>query len=277
MAAIDYESEYNNRARVPEHPQIIAEWEADAAAYRAVAIEDGRAELGISYGPTARQTIDLLAPKEGGATPLAMFIHGGYWRSLEASTFSHMARGLNGHGITVAVVDYDLCPRVRIADIINEMRRACLYLWRRFGRKVTVYGHSAGGHLTACMLATDWKEVATDAPSDLVPAACAFSGLFDLWPMTQVAMNADFGLDEASARQISPLFWPAPAGRIFDTVVGGEESSEYLRQSRTITKQWGGAGVTTHCNVVNGKNHFTIIKALSEPDSAVVKRIASLC
>lgn len=158
MTAIDYESEYDNRARVPEHPQIIAEWEADAAAYRAVAIEDGRAELGISYGPTARQTIDLLAPKEGGATPLAMFIHGGYWRSLEASTFSHMARGLNGHGITVAVVDYDLCPQVRIADIINEMRRACLYLWRRFGRKVTVYGHSAGGRASCGLHARDRLE-----------------------------------------------------------------------------------------------------------------------
>ena len=277
MTVIDYEAEYNNRARVPEHPAIIAQWQKDAASYRLAAMEDGRAELGIIYGPTPRQTIDLLGPREGGATPLAMFVHGGYWRSLEPSTFSHVARGLNGHGVTVALVGYDLCPQVKIADIIAELRHACLYLWRRFGRQITVYGHSAGGHLAACLLATDWKTVAADAPADLVPAACAFSGLFDITPMTRVSMNADLELDETSARALSPLFWPAPVGRVFDAIVGGDESSEYIRQSRTITERWGKAGVTTHCEEVAGKNHFTIIEPLSDPDSIPVKRIASLC
>ena len=277
MTAIDYESEYNNRARVPEHPAIIAQWQEDAAAYRQAAIEEGRAELGIVYGPTSRQTIDLLGPSQGDATPLAMFVHGGYWRSLEPSTFSHVARGLNGHGVTVAMVGYDLCPQVTIADIVTELRHACLYLWRRFGRRMTVYGHSAGGHLTACLLATDWKSVAADAPADLVAAACAFSGLYDITPMTQVSMNADLELDEATARELSPLFWPAPVGRVFDTIVGGDESSEYIRQSLTITEQWGKAGVTTHCEELAGKNHFTSIEPLSNPDSIQVKRIASLC
>ena len=277
MTLIDYESEYNNRARVPEHPAIIAQWQQDAASYRQAAMEEGCAELGISYGPTPRQTIDLLGPGESGATPLAMFVHGGYWRSLEPSTFSHVARGLNGHGVTVAVVGYDLCPQVEIADIITELRHACLYLWRRFGRRITVYGHSAGGHLTACLLATDWTKVATDTPADLVPAACAFSGLFDITPMTRVSMNADLELDETSARELSPLFWPAPVGRVFEAFVGGDESSEYIRQSRTITEQWGKAGVTTHCEELAGKNHFTIVEPLSDRDSNQVKRIASLC
>lgn len=277
MTAIDYESEYNARGRVAEHPVIAAQWPVDAAAFRDAAMEDGRAELGISYGLTDRQTIDLFMPQEGGAAPLAMFIHGGYWRSLEPTTFSHMARGLNGNGVAVAVAGYDLCPQVTIEDIVSQMRRACLYLWRRFGRRVTVYGHSAGGHLSACMLATDWKGVAADAPADLVPAACAFSGLFDLVPLVGISMNEDFRLDAESARALSPLYWPPPAGRVFETVVGAEESSEFRRQSRIIAESWGRSGVTTRCEEAAGKNHFTVIDVLTDPGSTTVKRIASLC
>src|SRR2546430_4560313 len=142
---IDYEAEYNNRARVPEHPQIFARWERAAAAYRAEAAQ--AAELGLAYGATPRQPIDLFHPADGPTAPLALFIHGGYWRSLDASQFSHMATGLNGRGVTVAVAGYDLCPQAKIADIIAEMRQACLYLLRRFGRRIMVYGHPARRHL----------------------------------------------------------------------------------------------------------------------------------
>jgi arylformamidase len=106
-----------------------------------------------------------------------MFIHGGYWRSLEPSMFSHMARGLNTHGVAVALAGYDLAPQVKITDIVSQIRNACLYLWYRFGQRIMVYGHSAGGHLAACMVATDWKSLASDAPADLVPAGIQFRRL----------------------------------------------------------------------------------------------------
>ena len=86
-----------------------------------------------------------------------MFVHGGYWRSLDPSMFSQMARGLNAHGVAVAVAGYDLCPQVTIAEIIDEIRHACLFLWSRLERRIMVYGHSAGGHLAAAMVATDWQ------------------------------------------------------------------------------------------------------------------------
>ncbi len=145
MAAIDYETEYNNRARVPEHPEIFARWRREAEDYRRQAMQERRAELGISYGSTPRQFIDLFAPAKTGKAPLALFIHGGYWRSLDPSLFSHLARGLNAHGVAVAVAGYNLCPQVSIADIIDEIRHALLFLWQRTGQRVMVYGHSAGG------------------------------------------------------------------------------------------------------------------------------------
>ena len=134
MAAIDYEAEYNNRARVPEHAEIFARWAREAEDYRAETLKAGRAELGLSYGDTPRQFIDLFLPEAGEAAPLALFIHGGWWRSLDPSMFSQMARGPNAHGVAVAVAGYDLCPIVTIADIIEQIRRACAFLWQRFGR-----------------------------------------------------------------------------------------------------------------------------------------------
>ena len=102
VAAIDYEVEYNNRARVPEHPEIFARWTHEAELYRAEMLKNGRAELGLTYGSTPRQIIDLFLAERQDA-PLAIFIHGGWWRSLEPSLFSQMARGPNGHGITVVI------------------------------------------------------------------------------------------------------------------------------------------------------------------------------
>jgi arylformamidase len=273
---IDYETEYNNRDRVPEHPQIFARWTREAEDYRAEAMKERRAELGLSYGESLRQFIDLFCPRPDVTAPLALFIHGGYWRSLEPSLFSHMARGLNAHGVAVAVAGYDLCPDVTIAEIIEQIRHACLFLWLRTRGRMMVYGHSAGGHLAAAMVATDWHGLYPRTPADLVPAACSISGVFDLAPLLGVSMNQDLRLDGESARAASPLFWPAPKGRPFDALVGGLESSEFLRQSRAIADSWSRAGAETRYEAIAGMNHFTVIDALTDPQSAMVGRLAEL-
>ena len=273
----DYEAEYNNRARVPEHPEIFARWAREAEDYRAEAMKERRAELGLQYGDTPRQTIDLFSPKRAAEAPLALFIHGGYWRSLDPSMFSQAARGANAHGIAVAVAGYDLCPEVTIAEIIDQIRHACLFLWLRTGRRMMVYGHSAGGHLAAAMLATDWHGLYPKTPADLVPAAYSISGLFDLTPLLQVSMASDLHLDGGSARASSPLFWPPPAaGRAFDAAAGALESGEFLRQSRLIAEAWGKAGVKTRYEEIAGTNHFTVVDALSDPASPMAARIAEL-
>jgi arylformamidase len=276
MAAIDYEVEYNNRARVPEHAEIFARWMREAEDYRTEAMKERRAELGLAYGSTAREFIDLFSPSKAAKAPLALFIHGGYWRSLDPSMFSHAARGLNAHGVTVAVAGYNLCPQVSIADIIEEIRHALLFLWQRTGQRVMVYGHSAGGHLAAAMLATDWHGLYPKTPPDLVPAAYSISGVFDLSPLIGVTMNQDLRLDEQSAREASPLFWPAPKGRAFDAAVGGLESSEFLRQSRIIAEDWSKAGAAARYHEIAGTNHFTVLDALSDPKSDMVERLAEL-
>ena len=144
---IDLEREYNNRARVPENPGIIKGWADDSAAYRAL-----KPPREVRYGEGARHVFDLF---EAGDGPAVMYIHGGYWQALDKSFHSIHARGLNVRGVTVAVPSYDLCPNVRIGDIVENIRAAVHTLARETGRDVIVSGHSAGGHLAACMLATE--------------------------------------------------------------------------------------------------------------------------
>jgi arylformamidase len=187
-----------------------------------------------------------------------------------------MAAGLNARGVAVAVAGYDLCPQVTIAQIIEQIRMACLFLWRRFGQRLMVYGHSAGGHLSACMVATNWKQLDAKAPSDLVPAGYSVSGLFDLKPLVATAMNADFKLNEPAAAQVSPLWWPVPGGRVFDAVVGGAESSEFVRQSKAVAQDWRQRGIETHYEEIPGANHFTVLDPLADPGSAMTARCAAL-
>jgi arylformamidase len=268
LSAVDYEVEYNNRARVPENPAIIAGWARDAAAYRGQ-----HPPRRIAYGPGARNTIDFF-PGDGNG-PIVVFIHGGYWQALDGSFFSHLAGGLNAHGIGVAVPSYDLCPAVTVDEITAQMRIATRKL-ALLGKPLVMSGHSAGGHLAAWMLATDWPAYDASLPADLVIAAYAISGLFDLEPLVDTSINTALRLNPAAARTASPLFSKPPTRGSLDAVVGGNESAEYFRQSRTIVERWGRAGVTTRFGTIAGANHFTAIAPLAEPDSPMVARLREL-
>ena len=264
MAAPDpwLEAEYNNRAKVPDHPDIMRGWERDAAAFRAA---HPHAEPDLPYGDGPRQALDLFWPDGRRDAPIALFVHGGYWQALDRSWFSHLARGFVARGVALALPSYDLCPRVSLAELVEQVRGAVAFLVRRHGRAVLAGGHSAGGHLAAMLLATDWA--ARGLPPGAVHAAYAISGLFDLVPLLSTGVNAALGLDGETARRLSPLFLPAP-GRPFYAAVGGTEGEEYLRQTRSIAAAWGGTW-----DVLPGANHFTAIAPLADPSSPLLSAI----
>jgi arylformamidase len=270
---IDYAAEYNNRARIANGDEILARMARGSAEYRALALARRPGDMNLRYGATERQIIDLFRADASANAPLAVFIHGGFWRSLDPTHFSQVAKGLNGRGIDVALAGYDLCPHVTIGQIVEEMRQACLYLWTRFGKRLLVFGHSAGGHLAAALFATDWEQ--RGAPADLVPVATGISGVYELAPLMHTPMNEDFHLSESEARRQSPLYWTAPAGRPFDVIVGDAESNEFLRQSRTLAEAWGKAGVLARYEAPSA-NHFTVIEPLADPASSMVERLAAL-
>lgn len=221
----------------------------------------------------ARNTVDVFPSRNEG--DVVVFIHGGYWQALDGSFFSHLAAGLNAHGVSVAIPSYDLCPQVSIDDIIAQMRMAAGEL-ARLGRRLVVSGHSAGGHLAACLMATDWRSVDPALPQNLVKAAYTISGLFDLGPLLKTSINNALGLDEAAAGQASPVFWQPPMHGTLDAVVGGDESAEYFRQSRMIVHAWGCGGFDTRFAEVPGANHFTAIAPLADPNSPMTQRVLEL-
>jgi arylformamidase len=269
---IDYEAEYDNRARVPEHPAIFAQWTRDAAAFR-----EAHPPLEIAYGEGERQRLDLFRPDEDRAPASGMFVHGGYWQALDRSFFSHLAGGLLAHGVQVAIPSYTLAPEARVTHIVEEMRLAAQEM-ARYDRPLGVAGHSAGGHLAACLLATNWKAISSELPEDLVRSAYAVSGLFDLAPLLHTRVNDKLALDEIEARAMSPLLWEphADLGLVLDAVVGGAESAEYHRQSRAIVDAWGAKGVATRYEEAPGRHHFDVIAPLADPGSAMVKRLVDL-
>jgi arylformamidase len=271
MAAIDYEAEYNNRQRVPEHPEINERWSMLAAAYRLAG--DGRTDR--SYGHRERQRYDIFYAADKDA-PLVCYIHGGYWQRGDRKDCSFVARELNASGITVALPSYSLCPAVSVMEIADEIQLCLAALWKETRKRPVVVGHSAGGHLTAEMLARDWSGHA-GVPADLVQRGCAISGVFDLAPLIGTSINEAVGLTSGTARAASPLFRPPPPkGRRFLAAVGGDESSEFLRQSREVAENWRSVGIDAGSLVVPGANHFTIVDELIRPGSALLDHIIAL-
>jgi len=160
-----WESQYNNRAAVPDHPQYFARWAEKSAAAR----KSLRCYLDVRYGAHVMEKMDIFQA-QGRSRALFMFIHGGYWRALDKKDHSFVAAELVKRGVTVAVPNYALCPAVTIEDIVRQMLQACAWLYRNGGHfgapygNLHVSGHSAGGHLTAMMMAALFPTFARDLP-----------------------------------------------------------------------------------------------------------------
>jgi arylformamidase len=271
------EREYDNRAAVPDHPAWFAKW----ASLSARARETLQPALDLRYGPNPKETLDLFVP----ATPARgalVFIHGGYWRALDKADHSFVAEAFVGQGFAVAVLNYDLCPAVSVACIVDECRRALAWIAREGARRgtgtgpIVVSGHSAGGQLAAMLLATDARSMGLAAHP--VAGAVSVSGLHDLVPMTRFSYNADLGLDEAEAIRLSPTRL-APVSRApIVAAVGARETSEFLRQARLLWDAWPAnrPPAATGPLVVPDRHHFSVIADYADPASALTQATLAL-
>ena len=261
--------EYNNRELVPEHPQFFARWQEASARARSGLT----AHLDLRYGDMPGEAIDIFPARRGDGGCM-MFIHGGYWRSLDKKDFSFLAPAWVDAGVSLAVVNYDLCPKVTMEEIVRQMLRASRWLWLNGARygidrdRLYVSGHSAGGHLTAMLMCALWPAFDARLPKNLWKGGLAVSGLYDLRPLQQVDfLQQDLRLDAASALRLSPAFM-APATRApVMSCVGGDESSEFHRQNRLLGERWGGAFAGDV--PMPGANHFSVADGLAEPSSAL--------
>lgn len=266
--------QYNNRALVPEHAAHFERWAADSAQAR----EQLPGLLNVAYGHGPGETLDVFpaaGPPGRAPAPVLVFIHGGYWRSLDKSDHSFLAPAFVRQGACVVVPNYALCPAVTIPQIALQMTQALAWVYRHIGahgadpQRITVVGHSAGGHLAAMLLACQWARVGADLPSALVKNALSISGVFDLEPLRHTPFLQDsLRLTAQQVRQTSPAGFPAPPvvhGRgTLAAVAGASESDEFVRQNALIQRAWGHEVVSV-CETLPGLNHFSVLEALIAP------------
>lgn len=271
--------EYNNRELFPDHAQHFARWAESSARARS----SMTCYLDRTYGDSPGETLDIFPSRKGDGSAL-MFIHGGYWRSLDKRDFSFLAPAWVDAGVSLVVVNYDLCPKVTIERIVQQMLAASVWLYRhaeQYGmdeERLFVSGHSAGGHLAAMMLAALWPVVDASLPKNLYKGAIAVSGVYDLRPLVGIDwLKNDLRLDEPAAFKVSPAFLPPATRAPLALAVGGLESSEFKRQNGLLAARW--KPVVQDSLTLSGRDHFTVVDELAEPHSklfAASRRVMGL-
>jgi arylformamidase len=263
-----YDRMYNNRALVPEHATHFANWREASAQVR----HSHRCFQDVAYGRGLNETLDIFPSDTAGAkAPVVVFVHGGYWRSLDKADHSFIAPMFTAQGAHVVMPNYALCPAVTVSDITLQMVKAVAWVWRnihRFGgdpSRITLVGHSAGGHLVTMLLACDWKAYAADLPAHLVTKALSISGLYELASVQATPYLTDsLRLTDEVVLRNSPAWMPAPNQGTLYSVAGGIESEEFIRHNFLIQQAWGKDRVPV-AETLEGLQHFSIVEAMTQP------------
>jgi arylformamidase len=263
----EIEVQFNMRALRPDFETgMLQEWIARSAAFRSRA----GCQLDLAYGPGERDRIDLF-PAKADDSPLLVFFHGGYWQRGDKSLYSFVAEPFVEHGISVALVNYTLCPAVRVEQIVGQAQCALAWLWRQTPvlqctrKRWIVAGHSAGAHLAARMMATHWPGLADDLPSHMLHGALLVSGLYDLEPLCPTSVNQDLRMSPGEARAASPLRHPPATDATQWLAVGSAETAEFHRQAACYARAFETPRRRMPLHAVDGCDHLDVLQALADP------------
>lgn len=272
----EIDAQYNIGASMPGWEKYIERYLRDSAATR----ETLECEIDVSYGPTVDETLDIF-PSATSASPVFVFIHGGYWRALSSKEFSFVANTLSKLGITVIVPNYSLCPAVSIAEITRQNRAVIAWLAEHVEKyngdadNIYVSGHSAGGHLCAMVCSTDWQRL-YGLPSNLIKGGVPISGVFDLHPLRYSYLQPVLMLDHELIQRQSPLLCIPENGPELLVTVGEKESEEFHRQAEAYSTAWRNNGMKSKVRSESGEDHFSILYLLEDEKSALFKEIMQL-
>jgi arylformamidase len=266
----ELEFQYNPRESVPEYPEL--------AKKRAEASRKARSMLkswlNVAYGNSPREVLDIYPADQPGG-PVLIYIHGGYWRTGSKDENCNFAPAFVARGATVVLVEYDLCPKVTVTEIVRQTRASIAWVYRNIMRysgnpsKLYVSGHSAGGHLTAMVLAHDWERA--ELPRDLIKGAVATSGVYDLDMVMQISVNEQVRMTPEIARENSPFLHPPLSACPVIVAVCGAEPKGWQQMSEDYFKFCKERGLDCQYLVVPGANHYTMSEHLADTASPLAQ------
>lgn len=253
------ESHYNPRLAVPDHPQ----WFADYAAWSAAALARMPGTQDLRYGPGPLQTLDV-HPGAGPDAPILVFIHGGYWRALDKRDHVFPLEAHVAAGATVVNLNYDLCPAITLVEMIGQVRAAIDWIVAATSEipgdrnRIHLAGHSAGAHLAAMIL-----HYPTPVP---IRSAALLSGVYDTETVLHIPVNEAVRLDAEMARATSALLHGPTQKANLLVVVGDAEPEGWIGHSAAYHEVCRKAGLASDFWRLAGEHHFSILKAMGEPD-----------
>src|SRR5919112_5766123 len=246
-------------------PDAASSYEAFCARESERAREDLNHQLNVPFGPTREEHSDVYSARDDArGSPILIYVHGGFWCLRTSKEFGFVARGPVSQGVATVVTNYDLCPRVTMDEIVRQTRAAVAWAYKNaadFGgdpERIHVAGHSAGGHLVAMLLATDW-EGEYGLPGKVIKGATAISGLYDLSPLPYTFLQPKLQLGYDQIYRNSPILHLPEASAPLLLAYGDEETDEFKRQSEEYLEALRAAGLEAARLILEGKNHFEVI------------------
>ena len=279
LTEADFSQHFMPRLAVPDHETWLAEDHALSASMRE-RLPHRRNER---YGPGPLQVIDLF-PAKAPMSPVFVFIHGGYWRALSKDHFGFIAEPLLDAGAAVAMVEYDLCPSVSLATVVEQVAEAVTWV-RGQARSINgnpdrlvIAGNSAGAHLAAVMLSRDWNDGPGNERNNgtFIQGAVLVTGIYDLAPIPHIPVREDVALTPQDIERLSPLRLKPRVKAPVVVAVGGDEPALWIDQSARYHRLLVEAGMESEYMVLPGHHHFSISRCIAEPEGTLFRAMRRL-
>ena len=273
----ELDREYSPSSRVERIEPFLERYAelSEAARWRA----KGQAAYfeSLSYGVGAGRKLDLFLPYAPASRTLQVYIHGGYWQMLSKNDGAFAAPMFQRHGSHFAALGYPLAPQARLTEIVEDVRLALGWLFRHaeeYGfspERIFVSGSSAGAHLAATTLLTDWR--ARDLPRDLVKGVCAVSGIYDLEPIRLSYVNEPLQLTAADVDALSPQRNLLRNHCPLILACGRDETAEFLRQSEEYRDLLRRNGEEVAWYLIGQRNHFDVVLDLADESTTLGRAV----